>query len=80
MKAEPGLMQFVKELPREQPKRTFLLRKIHCKRSTLGWKSPSRPSWFQSSPSSPETKSKTKAQALVNQAKNYVGNTGIKIS
>jgi hypothetical protein len=29
MKAEPGLVQFVKELPREQLERKFLLRKMH---------------------------------------------------
>ena len=28
MKAEPGLVQFVKELPREQLERKFLLRKM----------------------------------------------------
>jgi len=29
MKAEPGLVQFVKELPREQLERKFLFRKIN---------------------------------------------------
>ena len=53
MKAKPGLVQFVKELPREQLERKFLLRKMRdgvngkaiLQRSRPGSKGPSRPSW-----------------------------------
>ena len=55
MKAEPGLVQFVKELPREQLERKFLLRKMQDKnesrdmmlRSKPGSRSPSRPIWLK---------------------------------
>ena len=53
MKAEPGLVQFVKELPREQLERKFLLRKMRdqqrstvmTQRSKPGSKSPNRRNW-----------------------------------
>ncbi len=37
MKAEPGLVQFVKELPREQLERKFLLRKMHDEQRRQGY-------------------------------------------
>ena len=54
MKAEPGLVQFVKDLPREQLERKFLLRKMQDRgtkagllgqRSKPGWKTRSRRTW-----------------------------------
>ena len=90
MKAEPGLVQFVKELPREQLERKFCSAKcgtsnrstVMTQRSKPGSRSPNRPSWSRASKAtiSPEMKPEQQAQALVNQAKNYIRNTGIKIS
>ena len=37
MKAEPGLVQFVKELPREQLERKFLLRKMRDQQQKHGY-------------------------------------------
>ena len=37
MKAEPGLVQFVKELPREQLERKFLLRKMQDEEQKQGY-------------------------------------------
>ena len=37
MKAEPGLVQFIKELPREQLERKFLLRKMHDEQRRQGY-------------------------------------------
>ena len=37
MKAEPGLVQFVKELPREQLERKFLLRKMRDEEQKQGY-------------------------------------------
>ena len=37
MKAEPGLVQFVKELPREQLERKFLLRKMQDQQQKQGY-------------------------------------------
>ncbi len=37
MKAEPGLVQFVKELPREQLERKFLLRKMQDQQRKQGY-------------------------------------------
>ena len=90
MKAEPGLVQFVKELPREQLERKFLLRKMRDQQQKHGYDAKVK-AWLEKPEQadlvkslkatiSPEMKPETKAQALVNQAKNYIRNTGIKIS
>jgi hypothetical protein len=90
MKAEPGLVQLVKELPREQLERKFLLRKMHDEQRRQGYDAKVK-TWLEKPEQadlvkslraiiSPEMKSEAKAQALVNQAKNYIRNTGIKIS
>jgi hypothetical protein len=53
MKAEPGLVQFVKELPREQLERKFLLRKCEeqrrqdMKRRSAWLRGPNRRNWFK---------------------------------
>ena len=90
MKAEPGLVQFVKELPREQLERKFLLRKMHDGQRRQGYDAkikawlerPEQAELVQSLKTtiSPEIKPEKQAQMLVNQAKNYIRNTGIKIS
>jgi hypothetical protein len=90
MKAEPGLVQFVKELPREQLERKFLLRKMRDQQQKHGYDAKVK-AWLEKPEQadlvknlkatiSPDMKPETKAQALVNQAQNYIRNTGIKIS
>jgi hypothetical protein len=90
MKAEPGLVQFVKELPREQLERKFLLRKMHEHERKQGYdakvkawlEKPEQAELVQSLKAtiSPEMKSETQAQVLVSQAKNYIRNSGLRIS
>ena len=90
MKAEPGLVQFIKELPREQLERKFLLRKMHDEQRRRGYdakvkawlESPEQAELVQSLKATvrPEIKPDKQAQMLVNQAKNYIRNTGIKTS
>ncbi len=89
IKAEPGLVQFVKELPREQLERKFLLRKMQDQQQKHGYDAKVK-AWlekpeqadlvksFQATINA-EMKPETKARALVNQAKNYIRNTGMKI-
>jgi hypothetical protein len=90
MKAEPGLVQFVRELPREQLERKFLLRKMRDQQQKHGYDAKVK-AWLEKPEQadlvknlkatiSPDMKPETKAQALVNQAKNYIRNTGIRIS
>ncbi len=89
MKAEPGLVQFVKELPREQLERKFLLRKMRDQQQKHGYDAKVK-AWLEKPEQadlvknlkatiSPDMNPETKAQALVNQAKNYIRNTGVKI-
>jgi len=90
MKAEPGLVQFVKELPREQLERKFLLRKMRDRDQRQSYTAKVK-AWLEKPEQaelvksiqatiSPKMKPEQHAQALVNQAKNYVRNTGIKIN
>ena len=90
MKAEPGLVQFVKELPREQLERKFLLRKMQEHERKRGYdtkvkawlEKPEQAELVQSLKAtiSPEMKSERQAQVLVSQAKNYIRNSGLRIS
>jgi hypothetical protein len=88
MKAEPGLVQFVKELPREQLERKFLLRKMQDQQRKQGYDAKVE-SWLEKPEQadlvkslkatiSPEMKHEAKAHPLLNQAKNYIRNTGIR--
>ena len=90
MKAEPGLVQFVKELPREQLERKFLLRKMQDQQRRQGYDAKVK-AWLEKPEQadlvkslkatiSPDMKPEGQAQMLVNQAKNYLRNTGIKLS
>ena len=90
MKAEPGLVQFVKELPREQLERKFLLRKMQDQQRKQGYDAKVK-AWLErleqvdlvkslKATISPDMKPERQAQVLVNQAKNYIRNTGMKIS
>jgi hypothetical protein len=90
MKAEPGLVKFVKELPRELLERKFLLRKMQDQQQKQGYDAKVK-AWLEKPEQaelvkslkatiSPNIKPEKQAQTLVNQAKNYIRNTGIKIS
>ena len=90
MKAEPGLVKFVKELPREQLERKFLLRKMQDHERKQGYDAKVK-AWLEKPEQaelvkslkatiSPNMKPEKQAQTLVNQAKNYIRNTGMKIS
>ena len=90
MKTEPGLVKFVKELPREQLERKFLLRKMQDQKQKQGYdakvnawlEKPEQAELVKSLKAtfSPNMKPEKQAQTLVNQAKNYIRNTGIRIS
>jgi hypothetical protein len=90
MKAEPDLVKFVKELPREQLERKFLLRKMRDRDQQQNYAAKVK-TWLEEPEQaelvrniratiSPKIKPEQQAQALVNQAKNYIRNTGIKMS
>ena len=90
MKAEPDLVKFVKELPREQLERKFLLRKMRDRDQQQNYTAKVK-AWLEEPEQaelvrniraiiSPKIKPEQQAQALVNQAKNYIRNTGIKMS
>jgi hypothetical protein len=90
MKAEPGLVQFVKELPRELLEGKFLLRKMRDQQRKQGYdakvnawlEKPEQAELVKSLKAtiSPDMKPERRAQMLLNQAKYYVRNTGIKLS
>jgi hypothetical protein len=90
LKAEPGLVKFVQELPREQLERKFLLRKMQDQEQRQGYDSKVR-TWLDQTEQaelkkslmatvSPNMKPERQEQAMVTQAKNYLRNTGVKIS
>ena len=75
IKAEPGLVQFVKELPRELLERKFLLRKMQDQQRKQGYDAKVK-SWLEKPEQadlvkslkatiSPEMKPEAKAQALL---------------
>jgi hypothetical protein len=79
-----------KELPREQLERKFLLRKMQDQQQKQGYDAKVK-AWLDKPEQaelvkslkatiSPNIKPEKQAQTLVNQAKNYIRNTGIKIS
>jgi hypothetical protein len=90
MKAEPGLVKFVKELPREQVERKFLIRKMHDQDQQQGYdakvkawmEKPEQAQWVQDKrltlhkDLSPEKQER----ALMTMAKNHIQNTKIKLS
>jgi hypothetical protein len=89
MKAEPDLVQYVKDLPREQLERKFLLRKLKDQEQKKGYTAkvktwlakPEQADLVQSIKStiSPNMKPERQEQALVNGAKNHIRNSGIKL-
>ena len=90
MKAEPGLVQFVKELPREQLERKFLVRKMQDHERKQGYEAKVK-AWLErpeqaelvmslKATISREMKPERQIQMLVSQAKNYIRNSGLRIS
>jgi hypothetical protein len=90
MKAEPGLVQFVKELPREQLERKFLLRKMKERDQRQSYSDKVK-AWLEEPEQaelvksikatiSPKMAPERQAQVLVTQAKNYLRNKGMKIT
>ena len=90
MKAESGLVQFVKELPREQLERKFLLRKMQDEEQKQGYAAkvkawPGKPEQTDLVKSikatiSPDMRADKHERALLTQAKNYIRNQGIKLN
>ena len=89
MKAEPGLVQFVKQLPREQLERKFLFRKMQDQEQQQSYTSKVK-AWLEEPEQadlvksmkatlSPHMKPETQQHAVLTQAKNYLRNTGIKL-
>ena len=91
MKAEPGLVQFVKELPREQLETgKFLLRKMQDEEQKRGYSAKVK-AWLNKPEQadlvksikatiSPNMKPEKQEQAILTQAKNYIRNQGIKLN
>lgn len=89
MKAEPDLVQYVKDLPREQLERKFLLRKMNdveqrhgYETKVKGWlEKPEQADLFKSlrATVSPNMKPEQQERAVLIQAKNYIRNTKIKL-
>jgi TnpA family transposase len=84
------LSRIVKELPREQLERKFLLRKMQDHERKQGYDAKVK-AWLEKPEQAelvksvratigPNMKPEKEAQTLVNQAKNYIRNTGIKLS
>jgi hypothetical protein len=88
MKAESGLVQFVKELPREQLERKFLLRKMRDQQQKHGYDAKVK-AWLEKPEQAdlvksikatirPNIEPEKHQQILVNHAKNYIRNTGMR--
>ncbi len=89
MKAEPDLVQYVKDLPREQLERKFLLRKMKDQDQKEGYTAKVK-SWLEKaeqadlvqsikSTISPNMNPERQEQALVTAAKNHLRNSKIKL-
>jgi hypothetical protein len=89
MKSNPDLVQYVKDLPREQLERKFLLRKMKDEEQKQGYTAkikawlakPEQADLVQSIKStiSPNMKTERQEQSLLTAAKNHVRNNGIKL-
>ncbi|MCK9588521.1 MAG: hypothetical protein WC003_15930 [Terrimicrobiaceae bacterium] len=89
MKAEPGLVEYVKELPREQLERKFLLRKMQDQEQKQNYTAKVK-SWLErpeqadlvksiKATISPNMKQERQEQVVITQAKNFIRNQGIKL-
>jgi hypothetical protein len=89
MKAEPDLVKYVKELPREQLERKFLLRKMQDVEQRQGYTAkvmdwlarPEQADLVKSMKStiSPNMKPERQEAVLITQAKNHIRNNKIKL-
>jgi hypothetical protein len=89
MQGNPDLVQYVKDLPREQLERKFLLRKMKDEEQKQGYTAkvkswlakPEQADLVQSIKStiSPNMQPERQEQALVTAAKNHIRNNGIKL-
>jgi hypothetical protein len=90
MKAEPGMVQFVKQLPREQLERKFLLRKMQDQEQKQGYSAKVK-AWLNKPEQadlvksikaaiSPNMRPEKQEQAILTQVKNCIRTTGIKLS
>ena len=90
MRSEPGLVDFVKQIPREQLERKFLLRKMQDQQQKEGYTAKVK-AWLEKPEQaevlkairtmiSPVMKPERQEQLIVNQAKNFIKNTGVKLS
>jgi len=89
MKANSELVQYVKDLPRDQLERKFLLRKMKDQEQKEGYSSkvkawlakPEQADLVQSIKAtvSPNMKPERQEQAVLTQAKNFIRNRGIKL-
>lgn len=89
MAKEPGLVEYVKELPREQLERKFLLRKMQDEEQKQNYSTKVR-AWLDKPEQadlrksieatlSPNMKPERQQQAVLTQAKNFIRNQGIKL-
>ena len=89
MKTNPDLVQYVKELPRDQLERKFLLRKMKDEEQRQGYdvkvkgwlEKPEQADLLKSlrATVSPNMKPEQQERAVLTQAKNYVRNNKIKL-
>ncbi|MBE2203674.1 MAG: hypothetical protein IAE94_05010 [Chthoniobacterales bacterium] len=89
MKEEPGLVEYVKDLPREQLERKFLLRKMQERDQKEGYSAkvkawlakPEQADLVKSIKAtiSPNMNPERQEQALITAAKNHIRNGGIKL-
>ena len=90
MKAEPDLVNYVKDLPREQLERKYLLRKMQDQDQRQSYDTKVK-NWLNrpeqtdllnsfKATINPNIKPATQERVLVSQAKNYIRNSGIKLN
>jgi hypothetical protein len=90
MKANPDLVQYVKDIPREQLERKFLLRKMHDQDQQQGYDAKVK-AWLEKPEQAQWVKDKLltlhkslspekQERALITMAKNHIQNTKIKLS
>lgn len=89
MKEEPGLVEYVKELPREQLERKFILRKMQDRDQKQGYTAKVK-AWLEKPEQadlvksikatiSPNMPPERQEQAVVTQAKNFIRNNKIRL-
>jgi predicted nucleotidyltransferase component of viral defense system len=90
IRSEPRLVEFVKQIPREQLERKFLLPKMQDQQQKEGYTAKVK-AWLEKPEQaevlkairfmiSPVMKPERQEQVIVNQAKNFIKNSGVKLS